>query len=229
MNDKLKNFVQEHREEFDVFEPSPQVWTQIEKKLPQKEEKPKGIVITMRMMRWAAAAVVIGFVSIIGFNYLKSDKPVEPNNNLAQTTPPAIETPKSSITPDEPVIESPGTTDAIKTGDKNVKSSSKSSSISYGKQIEDYSNQISKQTSSLKKISVGNPGLYEQFNKDLKQLQDAYEYLSSQMSTHPNKDKLLTAMVQNLQLQSELLKRQIQIANNINNNKKNSYENASKS
>ncbi len=37
MKDKLEKFVKEHRDEFDTFEPRPDLWQDIGKELPQKK------------------------------------------------------------------------------------------------------------------------------------------------------------------------------------------------
>jgi hypothetical protein len=55
------------------------------------------------------------------------------------------------------------------------------------------------------------PVLYEQFLKDNNHLDSSYNYLKSKLSANPNKEILLDAMIQNLQLKLDLLTRQLLI------------------
>ena len=71
----------------------------------------------------------------------------------------------------------------------------------------------------LKKNQKKHPRLYRQFLKDDNQLDSSYNYLKSELSANPNKEVLLEAMIQNLQLKVELLTRQLQIIQQSKNKK----------
>lgn len=71
----------------------------------------------------------------------------------------------------------------------------------------------------LKDATAGNPELYKQFLDDLRVLDSAYRMLHTQAAQTPNRDVIMKAMMQNLQLQAELLYRQLMISNEIKNNK----------
>lgn len=71
----------------------------------------------------------------------------------------------------------------------------------------------------LKNATAGNPELYKQFLDDLRVLDSAYRMLHTQAAQTPNRDVIMKAMMQNLQLQAELLYRQLMISNEIKNNK----------
>jgi hypothetical protein len=63
----------------------------------------------------------------------------------------------------------------------------------------------------LKEIKSSNPFLYKKFTGALGQLNTAYKELEKELGTHPNKEELLEAMIQNLSLQQELLNQQLSI------------------
>ncbi|HUS01240.1 MAG TPA: hypothetical protein VMY77_05915 [Chitinophagaceae bacterium] len=55
------------------------------------------------------------------------------------------------------------------------------------------------------------PELYKQFLKDNNRLDSSYNYLKSQLAANPNKEILLDAMIENLELKLEILTRQLKI------------------
>lgn len=63
----------------------------------------------------------------------------------------------------------------------------------------------------LKKNQKMQPQLYKQFLLDNNRLDSSYDYLKSQLKASPNKEVLLDAMIQNLQLKIDILNRQLQI------------------
>ena len=58
MNDKLENFIGEHREEFDLFEPGEQIWKGISARLKRQKRHRIGT----RVILWRVAAVVVIFM-----------------------------------------------------------------------------------------------------------------------------------------------------------------------
>jgi uncharacterized membrane protein YdfJ with MMPL/SSD domain len=76
----------------------------------------------------------------------------------------------------------------------------------------------------LKKISKEQPELYQKFTKDINQLDSTYTTLQKQLSIAPNRELLIEAMIQNLQLQLQVLNQQLKIINQIKNSKNNSHE-----
>jgi hypothetical protein len=97
---------------------------------------------------------------------------------------------------------------------------------SYTSQMNQFAQLILLKQTELKKNEKAHPGLYKQFLKDNNQLDSSYNYLKKQLSANPNKELLLDAMIQNLQLKIDLLTRQLQIIQQSK-NKKISNENKS--
>jgi septal ring factor EnvC (AmiA/AmiB activator) len=76
----------------------------------------------------------------------------------------------------------------------------------------------------LKELSKDQPQLYQKFTKDITQLDSSYNALKNQLGATPNKELLIEAMIQNLQLQLQVLNQQLNIINKIKNPKNNSHE-----
>ncbi len=71
----------------------------------------------------------------------------------------------------------------------------------------------------LKNATTDNPELYQQFLQDLQVLDSTYRMLQKQAVQTANRDVIMKAMIQNLQLQAELLYRQLLITNELKQNK----------
>lgn len=63
----------------------------------------------------------------------------------------------------------------------------------------------------LRSAIANNPELYKKFQQDLNTLDSSYRMLRDQANQSVNRDVIIKAMIQNLQLQSELLGRQLMI------------------
>ena len=85
----------------------------------------------------------------------------------------------------------------------------------YISQAKQMFNAIETRQEELKEAAADNPQLYKQFLSDLQLLDSTYNMLQKQAAHTPNKDVIMKAMLQNLQLQAELLYRQLLITNDI--------------
>jgi hypothetical protein len=83
---------------------------------------------------------------------------------------------------------------------------------------------IEKQQQELKDLSAKQPELYDQFTQDLAVLDSSYRVLKAQASRSPNREILIKAMMNNLQLQAELLSRQLDILSEYNKTKQVDHE-----
>lgn len=61
MKDNLEQFISENREDFDLYEPDPQLWKKIEKTTSRK-------TITLKKVVWRAAAVILIFGASMVFH-----------------------------------------------------------------------------------------------------------------------------------------------------------------
>ena len=85
----------------------------------------------------------------------------------------------------------------------------------YAKEIYHFKELIGLKQSELKKLEKEYPQLYQQFRGDINELDSSYQSLKIKLAENPNREMLLEAMIQNLQLQSELLNRQLLIIKEI--------------
>jgi len=89
----------------------------------------------------------------------------------------------------------------------------------YEQQLDEISKVVTLKQARLKEIEKANPVLYKTFISALNQLNSSYQQLEKELINTPNKELLLEAMIQNLQLQQELLNQQLTIYQTIKQNK----------
>ena len=104
---------------------------------------------------------------------------------------------------------------AIRADTKTNSSQLKGIAPEYIAEAKQVFNAIETRQEQLKEATADNPQLYQQFLDDLKLLDSTYNMLQKQAAVTPNKDVIMKAMLQNLQLQAELLYRQLVISNDI--------------
>jgi hypothetical protein len=91
-------------------------------------------------------------------------------------------------------------------------------------EMNEFAKLIAMKQDELKKLSKEQPELYQKFTKDINQLDSTYTSLKGKLSIAPNKELLIEAMIQNLQLQLQVLNQQLHIINQIKNSKNDSHE-----
>lgn len=192
MSKKLKNFIDEHRKEFDDDHPSATPWQQIERSIGA--HKPVKRLSTRDIYKWTAAAAVF-FIIATCFYFIVIRK----NND----DPGIVKT----VTP----INSNGT-DISRMAPE------------YAAEAKKIFLSIESQQQQLKAIATEQPELYSQFSGDLAALDSSYRVLKTQAVQTPNREVIIRAMLQNLQLQAELLSKQLLILNEIKNNKTDNNE-----
>ena len=191
MEDKLKKFAEEHRDEFDVFEPRPELWQHICADLTEKRKEAKVISIrfgesasfsaNVLFMRVAAAIALLLGCGLTLF-LMKQNAPVN-NNSLALMQPAA-----TSIAPELAEVEA------------------------Y------YVSQIREKKSLLSAYDLKVLGLdgQQEIDTELARLDSSYIQLKKQLYTNPNTDEIMSAMIQNLQLRIRVLNRQLEVLQKLN-------------
>jgi septal ring factor EnvC (AmiA/AmiB activator) len=99
----------------------------------------------------------------------------------------------------------------------------------YAGQMNQFVKMIGTKQEELKVIAKEQPELYQEFTTAINQLDSSYNSLKNQLSATPNREMLLEAMIQNLQLQLNVLNQQLNIINQIKQSKKDSHEKISQS
>ncbi|MBL7747610.1 MAG: hypothetical protein JNM19_09310 [Chitinophagaceae bacterium] len=185
MTDKLKQFIEDHRTEFDTEEPNSQLYKKIATVVPHQK---KAHYLLSHKWKIAAAAVVLVLLSLSVYILINSKNR---SQDTASIPAPVLKDDLNEIT--DPV---------------------------YAKQIYQFRELIGLQQTELKQLEKEYPQLYQQFVTDMNELDSSYQALKLKLPANPNREILLEAMIQNLQLQSELLNRQLLIIKEIKQNKK---------
>jgi hypothetical protein len=178
MEDKLKQFVQGHREEFDSFEPRPDLWQDLSRQLDEQKKSSRVIPFFQRPVWRYAASIVL----LIGIGYGL----VQYGKSLVVTPPTAsTEIPLKEFAPEMVEVES------------------YYMSVIHEKQRE-------RNAYDLQKL-----GLAKDFTGELGKLDSAYVQLKKQLTTNPNKQMVIDAMVRNLQIRIGILNQQLEVLNQI--------------
>jgi hypothetical protein len=222
MSRNLEKFVQDNREAFDKFEPGPVVWHNIQQDL-KNGKKEKAITISMKTLRWSAAAAIILLLGA-GAWFFSQQKQTAPEIAGAKKTAPVSndlpKTTRDSANAINPADEQQATNnEQLASTDKDE----------YSEELYHYTRLVELKQEEIKKIQKDEPLLYQQFAGDINKLDSTFHTLKKQLPENPNREQLLEAMIQNLQLQEALLNRQLNIIKQINNAKKTEYEKAIKS
>lgn len=90
----------------------------------------------------------------------------------------------------------------------------------YAKKELKFASLIEEKRDSLLTFAKDNPVLYQQFSADLNKLGADYEHLKKELQNSPNQQFVVKAMVKNLELQLQVISRQLLIINNVDEYKK---------
>jgi len=184
MSSDLEKFIRKNRGDFDDADPSDKVWKKIERSLPLKKDAKR---FTIRdIYKWSAAAAIF-FVALTSVYFLFIKK--QPVNDQEKTS-------------------------TVKTGTGENSSrldNFNSISIEYAAEFKEAEQAVEIRQKELRVAIANDPVLYRKFQQDLNTLDSAYRVLREQANQSMNGDVIIKAMIQNLQLQAELLGRQLMI------------------
>jgi predicted component of viral defense system (DUF524 family) len=90
----------------------------------------------------------------------------------------------------------------------------------YAKQQMHYASLVQTQRKELKTIAKADPELYKEFSAEITKMDSTYNRLNRDLATSPNQERVLRAMIRNLQIQSEILTQQLGVIEQINQTKK---------
>ena len=232
MNNRLEQYVRDHREEFDDEQPDNAIWEKILQEVdPGKKKQPPLVRLDWR--RWSAAAAIIlliaGGVWVFRSRQGKTDPGIVKTNNLPvrpQDNQPA------PVAQNQAPVKDSAAEDTKEPTLATIRPNDKKQDDAMGKEVDQemyyYARLVEIKHKQLKTIEKDEPLLYQQFASDVNRLDSVYHSLQSQLPKNPNREQLLEAMLQNLQLQMGLLNHQLDIIKQINHSKKTEYEKAYK-
>ena len=90
----------------------------------------------------------------------------------------------------------------------------------YAKQQMHLASVIETQRTELKQIAKFDPELYKEFSAEITKMQTTYKKLNTDLATSPNQERVLRAMIRNLQIQTEVLNQQLSVIEQFNQSKK---------
>ncbi|MBC5774044.1 hypothetical protein H8S95_08205 [Pontibacter sp. KCTC 32443] len=192
MKDRLKDFVSEHRDDFDVYEPRPELWQEICQELSaEPKETTKVIKFSfgdsfsfsgdMLFMRVAAAVILLLGCGLT--LWLTKQNAADGNYTMAAVSQPAIQ----KIAPELVEVEA-----------------------YYTSQLKDKKEQLSEYD--LKVLGLDEK---REIDSEIARLDSSYIQLKKQLLTAPNTEKVMNAMIQNLQIRIEVLNRQLEVLQKI--------------
>jgi hypothetical protein len=240
MNSRLEQFVREHREEFDAEEPDKKILEKILSEVDPGKKK-QSLLVRPDWRRWSAAAAVVLLIAgaVWYFNTRTAPQPniVKTNTIPAadggKRTTPLAQT-KANDNSQTPVVDSsqaakqPTLADIRPKDNKDEAGKGTELDNSMNEEMYHYARLVEIKHNQLKAIEKDEPLLYRQFASDVSKLDSVYHNLQNQLPQNPNREQLLEAMLQNLQLQMGLLNHQLDIIKQINHSKKTEYEKAYK-
>jgi hypothetical protein len=213
MGNRLEQFINDNRDQFDSDEPGEQVWKKLEQQLAAeknqitnynnqnakpKTQKSKQANVFM-ILRWSAAAAILILAGVGVYSLL--NKPVITGPIVEKRQPPAV----------DPL---PPAGDAIL----------KDINPTYAQEVYHFTQLIELKQNELKEIEKENPYLYKKFVSDINKLDSSYNALKRELPANPNREQLLQAMIENLRLQTGILNQQLNIINQIKASKSDRHE-----
>ena len=230
MSNRLEQFINDHREEFDDEIPGNKTWENIRQNIEPLPGK-RNPVFQLPGIKWAAAAAVLVLVCG-GLFYLRNksgegkpglanlNKKPATGNNLPKIQPASVDT-KTNILPQSP--------EGVKKELKKEEPVAEDAGADYKEEMYHFAKLVELRHKELSRIIKDEPLLYRQFTGEVNKLDSVYRLLEAQLPKNPNREQLIEAMIQNLQLQMDLLNHQLTIVKQINHSKKSAYEKAFKS
>jgi len=89
----------------------------------------------------------------------------------------------------------------------------------YAQQQAHYASLVETKRSELKEVTKADPKLYEEFDTEFARMDSVYVRLKGELSASPDREKVLRAMIQNLQIQTQVLTQQLNMVEQYNNMK----------
>lgn len=89
-----------------------------------------------------------------------------------------------------------------------------------GKQQLHYASLIEEKRSEIKLIEKQDPQLYKEFSSEIKAMDENYQKLKNDLSTSPNQEETVKAMIRNMQIQIQVLNQQLKVIEQVNQLKK---------
>lgn len=203
MGNEFEEYLRANRERLEKGGPSAEVWGNIEQALISRQQK-KGRMVRMRLVGWSVAA---GLILGIGIAYLamRKDEPVAPivkNQLEIKRVQPVTQPAKKDTVYAEkpaPIRKNPAMPEI------------RPPATGPGQSIDYYARLVAEREQQFKQLKSLDPGLYNESQKVIAELNATYNQLQSQLKGSVNRQKVVEMMIQNLQMQEKILGNQLQL------------------
>jgi hypothetical protein len=205
MENEFEKYLEQNRDRFEKDGPPPQVWKNIEQSLIAHQQK-KARVVRLRLVGWSVAA---GILLGVGIAYLAMRKD-EPKVTIAHHQP-EIKKALPVVLP----VKHADTLFAEKTSPAPKKHPEQRVTAPAGietrQTIDYYASLVAQRQQQFKQLKALDPGLYNESQKAIANLNATYSQLQSQLNGTVNRKKVIEMMVENLQMQERILANQLQL------------------
>ncbi len=205
--DKLEQFVNEHREAFDDASPSPELWARIESTLPEEkvgQHKPG--------MRWLriAAIFILGAISYGVVDYFVRN---ESNTSMKGKTIAAAEFIKNQSNKRYGIIEavesSPEVSPQLQTADNHPAEQPIQNNASKGNEFAEmqnyYAMQIQLRRNEIFRFAPNDPEIEQQINFELSSIDSVFNSMKNDLKDNMDNQDVIEAMILNYRVRLELL------------------------
>ncbi|HZY38037.1 MAG TPA: hypothetical protein VFE53_15375 [Mucilaginibacter sp.] len=205
MENEFEEYLEQNRDRFEKDAPPPQVWQNIERGLIAHQQK-KARVVRLRLVGWSVAA---GLLLGIGIAYLAMRKD-EPKATIAHHQP--------EIKKAAPVVLPAKHTDTFY-AEEPAQAQKKHpvhheitpGGIETPPSINYYARLVAQRQQQFKQLKTLDPGLYNESQKAIANLNATYNQLQNQLNGTVNRKKVMEMMIENLQMQERILANQLQL------------------
>ncbi len=176
-NDRLENYIRDHRDEFDSIEPSEDLWgaivaqkANVDQSDDSHETSPKKIKLYRKgLLKWTSriAAAVIIFIASYYFHDYQNDREMIAKNNQEMENSPLYNT----------LMEA------------NFY----------------YTSQINHEKERLYSLTVGNSTLRNEIQQELDELDKEFNKLKDDLNDNVDNEEIIAAMIQNYRLKLSIL------------------------
>lgn len=230
MSNRLEDFIQKNKAAFDDQEPSAALWKRLEKKIQESDPQPVrplessgAKVVKINWWKWTAAAMILITAGVLSKPYWKADNSVPGNPGIAVHTPEPGNTPAGPDTNEHatngPVLAYDEPHRSPSAGNDPKKEDPHADHLQTGGEVKEelfhYARLIEIKQKEIATLKNNYPELFEQFSEDLTTLDRSYAALKHKYEEGLNSEQLLSAMIENLKLQTELLNRQLEITKKL--------------
>lgn len=220
MKNELEKFIQANREAFDDEEPSGKVWQHIEKQVGAGKGNTIAIKRSLLTRVLAAAAVLLAVIAGVWLLFKNNAGSGTGHNLVAvrQKQDTALQTAAA------PTVKQPATDTALALQTTKENSTAREDNTAYNEELYYYAKLTELKFKQLKSIEKEEPVLYHNFYSEIKKLDSTYHNLQTLLASNADKEAVLSAMLTNLKIQSEVLSKQLTIIKTIKQSKKKQYE-----